>query len=235
MDVVIPVGPKDLSFIQQQIEHTRRNVVGCGEIYTISSSKIDFCNHVEESRFPFSLEDVACVHGKNERNGWYIQQLFKLYAGLVIPGLSKRYLVIDADTFFLRPISFLNNDKIIFNFGSEFHAPYFEHMSRLHPTLSRVHEGLSGVCHHMVFDSECVSGLFALVESHNDQEFWRSFLRHVSPGYLRFSGASEYEIYFNFMLLYRPDLVELRRLDWKNSSSLESDCDYCSIHWHLRN
>jgi hypothetical protein len=94
---------------------------------------------------------------------------------------------------------------------------------------------LSGICHHMVFDLECLSGLFGLVESYNDQEFWRAFLRHVSPGGVGFSGASEYEIYFNFMLLYRPDLVELRRLEWKNAASLNDlDCDYASLHWYLR-
>jgi hypothetical protein len=48
MDIVIPVGPKDLSLIEQQIECTRKNVVGCGKIYTISSSKIDF-GHTEKA------------------------------------------------------------------------------------------------------------------------------------------------------------------------------------------
>jgi len=237
LDIVIPVGINDVDLVHLQVEHTRNNVKECGDIYIVSSFPlaIDGCFHVDESAFPFSIDDVACIHGRNYRNGWYLQQLLKFYASSVIPSLSKKYLVVDADTFFLRPVSFLKSEKMLFNFGSEFHNPYFEHMQRLHPTLVRVHGSISGIVHHMVFDSKCIAGLFSLVESYNDQEFWRAFLRHVSPGHVRFSGASEYEIYLNFMLLYRPDLVEFRRLEWTNSISLDGlDCDYASLHWYLR-
>lgn len=237
LDVVVPVGANDLDLVGRQIEHIKANVDGCRNIYLISRPplSVDGCTHIAESFFPFSLDDVARVHGKNERNGWYVQQLFKLYAGLVIPGISKKYLVVDADTFFLRPTSFLKFGKMLFNFGSEHHAPYFDHMSRMHPTLRRVHPDLSGISHHMIFDSECLSGLFRLVESYNEQDFWRAFLRHVPPGHIGLSGASEYEIYFNFMLLYCLDQVELRPLEWRNSPSLDvPGCDYVSLHHYLR-
>ena len=55
-----------------------------------------------ESVFPFSLDTVASIHGKSSRNGWYLQQLLKLYIWQVVPELMERYLVLDSDTFFLR-------------------------------------------------------------------------------------------------------------------------------------
>jgi len=236
-DVVVPVGSDDLDLIDQQVEHVKANVEGCRNIYLISRLPLSVggCTHVSESIFPFSLDDVAYFHGKNERNSWYLQQLFKLYAGSVIPRISEKYLVVDADTFFLRPTSFLKSGKMLFNFGLEYHAPYFDHMLKMHPTLRKVHPDISGICHHMIFDSKCLSGLFSLVEFYNKQDFWKTFLRHVSTEDVGFSGASEYEIYFNFMFLYYPDLVELRPLQWRNSHHLDDPiCDYTALHHYLR-
>ena len=51
------------------------------------------------------------------------------------------------------------------------------------------------------------------------------------------SGASEYEIYFNFMNIYHNDKIKIRELYWKNESDLnKSDdrMDYVSVHWYMR-
>jgi hypothetical protein len=53
---------------------------------------------IDESIFPFA-DQIAIYHGKNSRNGWYLQQLIKLYAGLVVPGILDRYLVIDGNIY----------------------------------------------------------------------------------------------------------------------------------------
>ena len=63
---------------------------------------------------------------------WYLQQLLKLYACNVIPDILDRYLVIDSDTFFLKPTTFIENDVCLYNYGSEYHKPYFKHMLLLH-------------------------------------------------------------------------------------------------------
>ena len=51
------------------------------------------------------------------------------------------------------------------------------------------------------------------------------------------SGASEYEIYFNYMLKYNPDKIQIRKLNWKNTNKLNSNnrnYDYISYHWYMR-
>jgi hypothetical protein len=57
------------------------------------------------------MKDIASFfyqHNKKQnRNGWYLQQLLKLYASFVIKDLLNDYLVIDADVYFLKPINSL--------------------------------------------------------------------------------------------------------------------------------
>jgi hypothetical protein len=51
------------------------------------------------------------------------------------------------------------------------------------------------------------------------------------------SGASEYEIYFNYMLNYHNDKIELRKLNWSNQDNLDvlsPELDYISYHWYIR-
>lgn len=78
-------------------------MIGYRNIYLISYDPtilIDGCITINENIFPFSLDTVCKFHGKINRNGWYIQQLFKLYALTTIPDILDTCLVIDSDTFF---------------------------------------------------------------------------------------------------------------------------------------
>ena len=115
-DIVIPVGPNDKSVIEEQIKYTKKNIIGYRNIYLICydpSITIDGCITINENIFPFNIETVAKYHGKLERNGWYLQQLLKLYAGKIIPNILDKYLVIDSDTFFLKPTTFVENNKCL--------------------------------------------------------------------------------------------------------------------------
>lgn len=237
MDIVICVGPNDIDIIHHQIEFTKKNVIDYRHIYIITPKtdiKIDDCIIVDETIFPFSLETVSKYHGKYNRNGWYLQQLLKLYSGIVIPNISEIYLVIDADTFFIKPVKFLEDGKPLYNVGSEYHNPYFIHMKALHPELIKMVNDQSGICHHMVFETKYIKQLFNLVESFHNEEFYKVFLKCVTDH--EFSGASEYEIYFNFMKKFNPNEIKIRKLKFENSKTIDinSNNDYISCHWYLR-
>ena len=90
-DIVIPVAPNDISVIQKQIEYTKKNVIGYRNIYLIcyNELQIEDCITISEDIFPFSIETVANCHGKMDRNGWYLQQLLKLYVGFVIVNIPN--------------------------------------------------------------------------------------------------------------------------------------------------
>jgi hypothetical protein len=237
-DIVIPVGPNDASVICDQLHYTRKNILGYRNIYLISKSplEIDGCIHISESSFPFTIDTVTKYHGKSKRNGWYLQQLLKLYAGSVIPGILETYLVLDSDTFFLKPTRFLEDGtgRPMYAYGKEYHVPYFNHMAKLDLSFKKISEK-SGICHHMIFQKKYLDEIFALVESRHGCKFYEAFLRLVNPSDFPHSGASEYELYFNYMLQHPSEIV-LRNLQWKNVHKLTHSGrnDYESVHWYMR-
>ena len=250
-DIVIPLGSNDIPVISIQLEYTIKNVIGYRHIYIVTNTDlmknqvlIDCIKKhifnkikiipVKEDLYPFNIVTVTKYHGKSKRNGWYLQQLLKLYSGYVIPGILERYLVIDSDTFFLKPISFIDNKVCKYNHGSQYHTPYFLHMKRLHPSLNRMISNMSGICHHMMFETKYITELFNMVEKYHKNKFYNIFLSKVNINEL--SGASEYEIYFNYMILKHPYNIIIRKLNWANVSTLDNieEYDYVSYHWYRR-
>lgn len=236
-DIVIPVGPNDKDIIIKQIEYTKKNIIGYRNIYLICYDPniiIDGCITISENIFPFTLETVSNFHGKLNRNNWYLQQLLKLYASITIPGILERCLIIDADTFFLKPTIFINNNMCLYNYGTEYHTKYFEHMLKMDEELIKVDENKSGICHHMMFEKKYINELINKIEEKHNDKFYNVFLKMVTD--FNFSGASEYEIYFNYMLKNYSNKIKIRSLNWTNSNTLDihSDFDYISYHWYNR-
>ncbi len=237
-DIVIPVGPNDINVINKMIEHTQQYIIGYRNIYLVSfDPTINFknCITINENIFPFNKNIIANYLGNNDRLGWYLQQLIKLYAGFTIKDILNNYLVIDSDTYFYKYTSFFKNKLPLYNTGTEHHLPYFNHMNKLHPTLCRK-TNFSGICHHMMFQTNIVSELFKLVESYHKEPFYIAFLKCINKNDILGSGASEYEIYFNYLHIYHNDKFSIRLLKWKNTHTLNNNenHDYISYHWYMR-
>jgi len=238
-DIVIPVGPNDISFIHTLIEYTRKNVLGFRNIYLVSyydTLHVDNCITISETMYPFNKSNIVEILGPECRQNWYLQQLLKLYAPFVIPDILDNVLIIDSDTFFLKPTAFFDGAIGLYYYMNERHEPYFAHMTRLHPELSRVYADKSGICHHMLLQKQYLIELFVMVSELHNMEFWQAFLYCVVE--YNTSGASEYEIYFNFMNKMHPDKIQLRELRHKDIQRFEeihTDLyDYVSYHWHGR-
>ena len=236
-DIVIPVGPKDKKVIEKQIKYTKKNVIGYRNIYLICYDpliKIDGCITINENIFPFNMKTVEKHHGKSPRNGWYLQQLLKLYAGKIIKGILGKYLVIDSDTFFLKPTTFVENNICLFNYGKGCHEPYFIHMKKLDKNLIKVDKNKSGICHHMIFETKYVLEFISKIKRIHNELFFDIFLKFSKNNTK--SGASEYEIYFNYMLKNHPDKIKIRELKWENTCNFEEykHFDYISCHYYQR-
>ncbi len=238
-DIVIPVGPSDEVIFLKSIVLTLNNVKNYRNIYIVSKKTYDIpgCIFVSEDTFPFSVEDIGSRLGCRERAGWYVQQLIKLTAGTYIKGILDHYLVLDADVFVLKPLEFMLNGIPLYAHGDEYHIPYFEHMVKLHPSFKRERQDVSGICHHMMFYKPYVQQLFDMVEDYTNKPFTDAFLDAVTligPG---LSGASEYELYFNYMIRYHPNDMIIRQLKWRNIRSLQhhnENDDYVAIHHYYR-
>lgn len=251
MDIVIPFGPNDKEIIHKMIEYTKKNIIDYNNIYIISydpNFTIDGCIVIDESIFPFNKNSIfeyfmycwnypelpECEIEKiKNRTGWYLQQLIKLYAAKIL-GLEN-YLVIDCDTFFLKPTYFFYDGLPLYNTGDENHTPYFVHMKKLHPSLIKQNER-SGICHHMVFQKHILDELFQLIETYHKKPFYEAFLSFVEYNSDFVSAASEYEIYFNYLHIYHYDKFLIRNLHWDNPNklNLNSNHDYISYHSYSR-
>lgn len=241
-DIVVCVGPNDTNILNQSLNYTKKNVIGYRNIYLVCSNpdiSVPDTITIDEKIFPFTINDIINIFGNTNRNGWYLQQLLKFYAGNIIPGILKRYLIIDSDTHFLKPTNFITDDgKHIFTTGTEHHKPYFLHMNRLHYSLKKTHP-LSGISHHGFFHTDRVNELMKMVEDYftNERPFWKIYLDLVDNDQRMYSGASEYEIYFTYMYLNHPNDIIIRELKWQNVSCLDkanNNYDYVSIHWYMR-
>jgi hypothetical protein len=243
-DIVIPVGPNDKCILSKQIKFTKKNIIGHRNIYLICNDPtiiIDGCITIDENSFPFSMDTVRNIIGDVSingfcKNGWYLQQLLKLYSLIIIPGILERCLILDCDTFFLKPTTFIKNNKCLYNYGTEYVGSYFEHMYRMDNNLTKVYDTKSGICHHMMFERKYIIELIKKIEANHNDTFYNIFLKMVS---FLYAGASEYEIYFNYIFKNYSDMVEIRELNWINSGSLDIftnnvNYDYISYHYYMR-
>ena len=239
-DIVIPVGPNDIHVIPRTLEYNKKNILNYRNIYIVTNTTLvkepfKDCILIDENTFPFNMNTVKKYLGHNNRCGWYLQQLLKLYSGC-ITGILNDYLVVDSDTVFLRETTFFDGDIPLYNFGTEHHKPYFHHMVKLHPSLSKLNE-MSGICHHLMFQKDILNDLFDMVEGLHGKPFYDIFLWSVDRNEILGSGASEYEIYFNFLQKNYPGRYKIRELKWSNVSSFPEtplDFDYVSCHWYMR-
>lgn len=246
IDVVIVSHAKDKNTLDLCIEGIKENCAQIRRIIVVSAKKLSKnAEWFNEKNFPFSLDDIALeigrgdqatadkiFKGRTRKPGWYYQQLLKLYAPFIIPRISSNVLVIDADTIFLNPVTFLNPSH-----GGLFcvnhHPPmahYFAHAERLVPDYKRIYPEVYSVCHHMLFQKPILKDLFKTVENHHQMEFWKAFCRCVSLEGRK--GASEYEIYYNFALKHTGQ-VELRELQWVNSGEPNRMNEYKAIGYHF--
>jgi len=230
IDVVIPCSPKDIYTLEPCIRSIRKFGKNIRHIFVVSKEPLtSSAEWFNEKNYPFSKEDIALelfhqditeakkfIHHPATRIGWMYQQLLKLYAPFIIPGISPNVLVLDADVIWLAPIEFMTNDgEPYFTTGIEYHPPYFEHISRLLPGLKRIYSEYSGIAHHMLFQRPILKDLLNTIETQHQTEAWKALCRCVDHQYVFQSSFSEYEIYFNFTLK-RTDQAHLRSIKWNN-------------------
>lgn len=251
LDIVIVAHKKDLATLHLAIDGINQHIEHRNIIIVSQEELTDQAVWFDEARFPFTKESVAYEIFQDEaqakeflespktRIGWIYQQLCKMYALFVIPGISENILIIDADTIFLRSVRFQDESGApLFNVGIEYHIPYFEHISRLMPELNKMYEDKSGISHHMLFQKCIMEDLFEMIRSIHNEEPWKVMCRLLDHKALYGSALSEYELYFNFVCT-RTEQFKIRPLKWQNlplrnfNLQYAGDLDYVSCHNYL--
>lgn len=239
-DIVVCHGPNDDVVLDYNLKYNKKNIIGYKNFYVITHDKNlsrDDCIVIWEGIFPFKLSDIkSMITSTNNRYGWYLQQLLKLYISLVIPNMSEYYLTIDCDTMFLKPTYFFTNNNIpIYTLGTEYHKPYFDWMNKLDNNLIKVHQ-YSGISHHMLYSSKIVKEMITKIEAYHNDTFWKIYINLVDKKHYNLSGAAENELYFTYIVIYHTNEFITRFLKWKNTNRIivNSDYDFISWHWYLR-
>ena len=245
IDVVIPCVEKDLRTLELCIAGIRENCANLRRIIVVSRKRFtDSAEWFDEGQYPFAKKEVEfhLLRGTNLRGnalleararvGWYYQQLLKLYAPFVISDISSNVLILDSDTIFLNPVAFLNDRSAgLYNPGVYINYPYFVHAEKFLPGLLPQPPRLSGITHHMLFQKALLEDLFFHVEEYHKQPLWKVFCHCVDPTHLRYSGASEYEIYFHFALS-KTRQIQLRPLRWEEGNFLDQLEEFKAEGYH---
>jgi len=249
-DVVIPVHERDKPILEHCINGVRKNLIGVRRIITVSKEKYtQNAEWIDEAIFPFSYDLVKSY--KANKAGWFFQQLLKMYSPIVIPDILPNVMVLDSDTVFFRRIPmFDKKGRAFYNLSKgqrkecqTFTASVDAHIEELLPAIKRKNipphfKLLSAISHNMIFNREIMKELFEMVEALDvDKDpFYKIFLKNHGQGV-----ASEYQIYFNFMMVFHPDLIVIRKLKFKNTSdpditkySIFPKYHFCSFHHYLR-
>ncbi len=254
IDVVIPCHPKDAHLLEQVVMGIRSYGKNIRRIIVVSDKKLtDVAEWFDEKKYPFSKLDIAqaifnahpavaqwYLSSPYTRIGWMFQQFVKLYASYVIPNISSNVLVLDADSIFMNPVEFTDEqNRPLFNIGSEYYDPYFRHADRLLPGFRKVYWAYSGITHHMLFQRAVLDDLFLWIRAIHGIEPWRAICKCIDLRQIYFSPFSEYELYFNFML-QRSEQARLRPLRWKevifdqNALAAYKKEGYAYVSCHVR-
>lgn len=255
IDVVIVCHEKDQRTLDLAIQGIKQYGNNIRNIITVSEKPLtQQALWFDESQFPFSRFDIAMIIFNNDevkarayiahqktRIGWIYQQLLKLYAMYVIPDISSNVLVIDADTIFLKPTSFIDEQgNGFFNVGTEYHIPYFVHARKVIPWFERIYPEHSGISHHMLFQKAILDDFMNTLRTIHHIEPWQALCSFIAHDELFGSSLSEFELYFNFTLA-KTDQITIRPLKFKNSAfsqkeidkAKQENCSYISCHSYL--
>ena len=220
MDIVIPYHPKDGGTINYCLHSIKQYVKKYRYIYIISNKNHNFPDTIwiNLEPFPFKGESIEKIHGKTKKNGWFLQQLIKLYSVVSIPNVSDTIFVIDSDIVFCNEIKLYDDDYNKPNLNiqydvvkgrAQYHIPYFTHMKKLHPELVRMHKDITGINQVFPIKRKTIENLFNKVETLHNKSFWELFLIFANGNE---SSASEFEILINYILKY--EINEYNMVKW---------------------
>ena len=160
----------------------------------------------------FSVSDIQDrrIPGFPSRAGWYYQQFLKLGFSFH-PSAQENFLIWDADTIPLRPLSFTKKNRILFTVGNEYFPQYF----RLIPLLLGFESPLkvSTIAQHSVFNRDEVREMLAKMCPETIEVEWPNKILAICEQ-SRLSFFSEYEIYAAYSFNQHPDRSMLIERKW---------------------
>lgn len=247
IDFIFPCHPKDFPSLKIAVDGVKNNVSCCNRIFVVSKENpnIEGVIHFNERAYYkyITKEKVEEIWSEKNpslsyRSKWVYQQFIKLLSGKVIPDLTDSFVLVDADTIFLRDVPF-DIEKFYYCRAKEYHKPYLEPIKKLFGIEKTI--GFSTICHHMIFNKEKLNDMISDIENRFDSSFVDAILGVLD--YNQGSCMSEWDIYANYMILNHPEMCKNRQLEWhdiyivpneKHVEELKNHFDFVSCHAYMR-
>jgi uncharacterized protein DUF6492 len=208
IDVVVPAAAKDLDVLPYAIDGVRRNirhpvtnifVVSPRSDRLLALCKRKGCAFVDErSLVDLDPRRIGLVTNGLDRSTWIYQQFLKWSADTL--GKASHFLIVDADTVFVRPQVFERDGRIIFNYSDERHQAYFDMYQRL--LREEVRFPLSFTSHQMLYDKSILAELKGRIEQLHACDWKEAVLRNLDRTEL--SSFSDYDTYGHYVFLHHP-------------------------------
>jgi len=245
LTVVVPAVEKDAPVLAHCLrsirEMIRHHLV---EVWVVAPESASIRKIAAAENCKFVHEDAILPRPAAELKcrGWVLQQFIKLNASSFVS--TPDYLVVDADTVFLRPQSFFRGEKAVLRYSDQYELLYNRSLELVfgHPRRFPV----SFVTHHMLFNAALVKELLQLIEKRFGRPWWEAILQEVDKGHP--ISFSEYELYGHFVLSQprwkkrfrleywdgldrsTEDLAELDAVRRTAAGNLNT----VSFHWHTQ-
>ena len=196
-DVIIMCTAGNLRTLKKMLPYCAVNILH-DHIYVVASRNIEesvnalpFAEFVDEDsvlegmRLSVIADIIESISGERRRAGWYFQQFLKMAWAMRCP--DRYYIVIDADTFPLHPITFLQDGKYLLTEKIEYNQPYFDTLAVLfNGEIGRVC-GCSFVAENMIFDCEVMKEMIMKIENNASIRGGHSTRRYYMPSTRRIS------------------------------------------------
>lgn len=226
IDVIIPVVEKDLLALPHVINGVRTHVKHpLVQIYIVAPASESIGAVAKATGCIFINETTVCattkqqinfvVNGK-DRSGWIYQQLLKLNFDKL--GTCENYLVVDADTVFIKDTAFERKGKLYFDFSDEYNEAYYKSYELI--TGMKHNSRVSFIAHYMLFTKARLKELKQKIEQHSNKGYTDAIIQ-LKEKVFNNSNFSEYETYANYCITMYPHAYRIRY--WFNNSLRNSE------------
>ena len=212
IDVIIPVTYKDMEILPYCVKSVQEYVNHpINKIFIISAKTEDIktfcdtntCSFVDENTIlPISKKNIKYNVAGINRSGWLFQQLIKLSGDSI--SILDNYLIVDADTVYIRPRVFEQNNKTIFDISDEYHRPYFKTYKKL--LGPDIFLPASFTSHNMMINTSVLRELKNKIEKRSHLKWYEAIINNIDKK--EGSFISEQETYGTYMFQnYRNKMI----------------------------
>ena len=205
IDIVIPLVEKDLETAVYTIETARKLVNHkVGDIYLIAPNSQKIKEFAAEHHCYFINEDDVLPSPEIKKyGGWIIQQFLKLNADTIVK--NDHFLVVDADTFFLRPVIFIKDSPPTKNDGITYLINTHWDCSHLRKKMASDLLGNKKLyyydltTHHMLFSKKILKQMKDHLEKIHGEKWYKVLVNYCKSPQFNRASFSEYELYMIYL------------------------------------